>query len=312
MAGWGSGNLDGFIPLRHSTIYPAINPATTILPQNYTVCIIGATGVIGAGIAHAYTHAGASNLILASRRTTLLEEVAVQCKAINPAIQTAVVECDISASSSFHTLVQVIHAQFGGKLDAVVVNSGYSGPVVLDVTLDDPETVRKVTEVNYLGTYYAAHHLIPFLLAPSTTSTSTTTTTPTRTRPFFVVGSNASFIVRGSIANTQYCVSKLAQLKLIEHLHEQYSDKGVLAAAIHPGAVMTEMAERTAPEEFMRFLVDDPGLCGGFCVWLGGEGGGDRMWLGGRHLVAKWDVDELVRRKDEIVDKDLLKARVAL
>lgn len=31
------------------------------------------------------------------------------------------------------------------------------------------------------------------------------------------------------------------------------------------------------------------------------------MWLNGRLLSASWDVDELVEKKDEIEDRDMLK-----
>lgn len=45
-------------------------------------------------------------------------------------------------------------------------------------------------------------------------------------------------------------------------------------------------------------------LAGGFCVWLSKE---KREYLSGRLLDSRWDVEELVKRKDDIVDKDLLK-----
>lgn len=56
-------------------------------------------------------------------------------------------------------------------------------------------------------------------------------------------------------------------------------------------------------------LTDDIGLCGGFCVWLTKE---RREWLSGRWLDARWDVEELERRKRDIVEKDLLKFRLTM
>jgi hypothetical protein len=53
-------------------------------------------------------------------------------------------------------------------------------------------------------------------------------------------------------------------------------------------------------------LTDDVGLCGAFCVWLSRE---KRMWLNGRLLSAKWDVDELLEKESNIEDNDLLKFR---
>jgi phage terminase large subunit-like protein len=51
-------------------------------------------------------------------------------------------------------------------------------------------------------------------------------------------------------------------------------------------------------------LTDDVGLGGAFCVWLSSE---KRMWLNGRLLGATWDVDELLEKKAQIEEQDLLK-----
>jgi hypothetical protein len=58
---------------------------------------------------------------------------------------------------------------------------------------------------------------------------------------------------------------------------------------------------------FSLVLIDDVGLAGGFCVWLTKE---KRSWLSGRYLDSRWDMDELMRRKDEILEKDLLKLKI--
>lgn len=69
------------------------------------------------------------------------------------------------------------------------------------------------------------------------------------------------------------------------------------------------MADETTPDEFRPYLTDSPDLCGAFCVWLTG---GDRGWLSGRLVSAKWDVDALEGMKEEIVEKDALKLRLSL
>lgn len=38
----------------------------------------------------------------------------------------------------------------------------------------------------------------------------------------------------------------------MEFISEQYGAEGVLAIAVHPGAVLTEMADQTTPESFRR------------------------------------------------------------
>lgn len=56
-------------------------------------------------------------------------------------------------------------------------------------------------------------------------------------------------------------------------------------------------------------LRTDVGLCGGFLTWLTKE---RRAWLSGRYLSVHWDVDELEAKKDEIVNEDKLKFRMAI
>jgi hypothetical protein len=56
-------------------------------------------------------------------------------------------------------------------------------------------------------------------------------------------------------------------------------------------------------------LLDDIGLCGGFLTWLTKD---RREWLGGRYLNVGWDVDELEKKKDEIVREDKLKFRMVI
>jgi len=55
--------------------------------------------------------------------------------------------------------------------------------------------------------------------------------------------------------------------------------------------------------------IDSAELCAGFVVWFTKE---ERKWLGGRYCSATWDVDELVAKKDEIVEGDKLKFRMVV
>jgi NAD(P)-dependent dehydrogenase (short-subunit alcohol dehydrogenase family) len=120
-----------------------------------------------------------------------------------------------------------------------VLNSGYSGPVVLKVDEGNPQDFKDVFDVNVQGTYLVAHHFMP-LLRKSNGGAKT----------FITVNSFAAMITSGHIANTAYCVSKFAQARLVEFLAEQFGEEGVLAIAVHPGAVNTEMADSTTPESF--------------------------------------------------------------
>jgi len=58
-------------------------------------------------------------------------------------------------------------------------------------------------------------------------------------------------------------------------------------------------------------LTDEPGLCGGFLVWLT-KSSEEHLWLSGRFLSATWDADELLKMREAIVMSDMLKARMVV
>ncbi|KAJ4366961.1 hypothetical protein N0V83_007491 [Neocucurbitaria cava] len=320
-----------FTPTTHAKATPP-RPVRKPLPKPLNVLIIGASRGIGEHIAYAYAHAlsthPSSHLILAARESSSAELAAVAQRAracargqdgVKPSSSTTTtgttmtitvttLSVDITSSPSVACLAASVKdlltttSQRGG-LDVVVLNSGYSGPVVLKVHEGNPQDFQDVFDVNVQGTYLVAHYFIPLLRDHPGGSSAA--------RTFIVVNSFAACIINGHIANTAYCVSKFAQARLVEFLAEQYGggdgeqeQEGVLAIAVHPGAVNTEMADKTTPESFRPYLTDDVGLCGAFCVWLSRE---RRMWLSGRLLGATWDVDEFLAKKGKIEEQDLLK-----
>ena len=233
-----SGHPDKFTETQHQDVTPAIDPSKVALSPGFTVCVLGASRGIGASIAYAYAQAGASTVILAARSADALETVAARCREIQPKVVVHCVTCDITSDGSVAALARRVK-DIGRRLDVVVVNSGFAGTVTTKVTDGDPAEWKKALEVNTLGTYHAAHHLLPILLESD------------GAKSFLVVSSAAVAITEGIIANPQYTISKLAQLRLVEMVAKQYASQGLLIVGIHPGAVMTEMS-MGAPEEFKQ------------------------------------------------------------
>ena len=229
---------DKFTKTQHKDITPAIDPRIVALPPGFTICVIGASRGIGASISFAYAQAGASTIILAARSTSSLEVVAAKCKEIQPEAAVHCVNCDVASDESVAALAGQLK-EFGPRLDVIVFNSGFSGPVITRVTDGDPADWKTCLEVNTLGTYHAAHHLLPILLESE------------GAKSFLVVSSAAVALTQGIIANPQYTISKLAQLRLVEMIAKQYASQGLLTVGIHPGAVPTEMS-KGAPEEFKQ------------------------------------------------------------
>lgn len=264
-------------------------------------------------ITYALATAHTSTLILCARNPDNLHRVASHITnticASHPRKPTIHIQpCDISSPTSIAALAtyvtENILSQENGRLDTVIPNASYAPPITgMKITENPPEEIRRAFDTNFLGVYSIAHHFVPMLLSSRAKVGGLA--------QFLVIGSIAGCITKGIIANTGYTISKMAQIRLVEYLDVQYGEEGLLAVAVHPGSVMTGMAEGNTPEAFLRYLVDDVGLCGAVVVWLVGQqgekNGEDVRWLGGRLISANWDVRELMERKGEIVERDLLK-----
>ena len=287
-------NVDHFTATTHSRVPEVLRPENAALPAGFTVCIIGASQGIGEQIAYSYAKAKAANIVIASRTVTDLEVVAEKIKTINKDIKVETAVCDIASAASVEALFNAVKDRFG-RLDVVIPNAAYAPPVTLRIDQGKPDLMQRAVDVNVMGTYHVAHYFVPLLLASENGA-----------KGFLAIGSIAGCIRRGSIANTGYTISKMAQTRVIEYLGEQYGEEGLLAVSIHPGAVQTAMAEGNTPKEFLPYLVDEVDLCGAVCVWMSSRTK-ELHWLTGRLMSANWDMKELLAKRDEVVEKDLLK-----
>lgn len=96
-----------------------------------------------------------------------------------------------------------------------------------------------------------------------------------------------------------YLISKLVLDALATYVAAEYPN--VNAISMHPGILRTDMLR----EPFgSLFNLDSPQLVGGITVWLCQE---KAKFLSGRFIAANWDVQDLLSRKEEILEKDLLK-----
>ena len=223
-------------PTLHTFPNDTIEPSKATLSSPYTVCILGASRGIGAFIAYAYALAGASNIIIAARNLPSLEAVALKITILAPMATVVKVICDVSSAQSMAALAEKVKGEVG-RLDAVIVNAAYYGPMVTSITAGEPSDFRRVVDTNVLGTYHAAHFLIPLLLD-----------TEGGAKAFVAISSLGAWMVGGEIAHTAACMSKLAQVRLVEMIDEEFKEQGILAVAIHPGFVATEMSEVVTEE----------------------------------------------------------------
>ena len=116
-------------------------------------------------------------------------------------------------------------------------------------------------------------------------------------KPATVININSGAAVSVQPGTSGYGISKLAMTHMAPFIAAEFPNVSAVAAS--PGVVMTDMTF----DSFKHFAKDTPQLIGGFSVWLATD---KARFLSGRYVCANWSVDELVQRKDEIVNEGKL------
>ncbi|KAK3304951.1 uncharacterized protein B0T15DRAFT_437724 [Chaetomium strumarium] len=284
-----------FVTRRHDT-YPLILPANADL-SGKSMLVTGASKGLGKAAAIRFAMAGCSKIALAARSPLNETETEVKAAAVaagHPEPHVLKLTVNVSVESSVQKAAQVVSEAFGGSLDVLIANAGYSADWDRPLAESDASDWWQTWETNVKGTYLCARYFLPQLLASSLKTVLSLSST------------GAHQIFPGASA---YQTSKFAVCRLTEFLDQEYHAQGLVAVAIHPGGVQTEMAQKI-PEQLREIVIDTtPDLAADAMVWLAKE---RREWLAGRYFECNWDVKDLEDRKNEIVDKDLLKFRLRI
>jgi len=278
---------------RHTDTYAAIDPKKADL-SGKVVLVTGASRGIGRTIAVSFAQAGASGVVILARGDPKTSEAAVQAaQRPGTSLRVLSVAADVTDSAQVESAVKCIKETFG-RLDILVNNAGYSERVGATIAESDPNDWWKVWEINMRGTYNVTRAAIPLMIECGAAASIV----------------NVSSVVAHWVRPTwsAYQVSKFSVLRFTELTVAEYGDKGIFAFCVHPCATPTDLNENL-PEEIKKRLVDTPELAAHTIVWLVKE---RREWLSGRYLSCKWDVEELLAKKDHIVGGDKLKLRMVV
>jgi NAD(P)-dependent dehydrogenase (short-subunit alcohol dehydrogenase family) len=235
---------------------------------------------IGASIARELADAG--------MRVAVCGRTQEQVEAVASEVDGLALVGDVSRPEDVEGWVGRVERELG-PVDLLVANAGVAGPAV-PLWEQDAADWWRVFEVNVLGAMLASRAVLPGMIE--------------RGRGRIVnVGSGGSYLpVRSGTVSlgTAYGPSKAALGRFSELLAAQVWESGVRVFLISPGLVRTAMTEDafgddapwTPPELAPRL------------VRVLASGRADA--LAGRYLHAEHDdVEELIRRADEVVEHDL-------
>ncbi|KAJ5180120.1 NADP(+)-dependent dehydrogenase [Penicillium capsulatum] len=283
--------VNEFVANHHDT-YPFIAPTGTELTGK-SIFISGASSGVGRATAIQCVRAGCAKIAIAARSglddvVKEMEDGACQSKLETPHILP--LQMDVTSEDSVRKAAKTVAEQFQGKLDILVNNAGYL-PEFKPISESDPLEWWKGWEVNIKGIFLCCHFFLPLLL---------------NSESKIVINVSSIGAHTLTYGASSYQGSKFATCRLTEFLTRDYEQQNLIAISIHPGGVKTGMI-RNFPEAMHATLVDTPSLPADSIIWLVKE---RREWLNGRYVHINWDMRELEKRKDEIVDRNLFKFRM--
>jgi len=230
---------------------------------------------IGASIARELADAG-MRVAVSGRTRDQVEAIAAQ-------VDGLALVGDVSRQPDVEEWVRRTETELG-PIDLLVANAGLSVRETAAWELE-PEEWWHVLEVNVLGAYLSCRAVIPGMLE--------------RARGRIVLTGSGAAYLPGS-RNTAYSASKAALCRFGETLALQLADHGIPVFFFSPGLVRTELTG----DSFGDDAPWTPPELAPLLVRVLASGRADA--LAGRYLHAEHDdVEDLIRRADEIAENDL-------
>lgn len=243
-----------------------------------TIVLTGASDGIGAAAARRLVADGHTVAVVgrsAQKTAALARELGAECFV-----------ADFARLADVRSLADALQDAYP-RIDVLVNNAG-------GIFGDQARTVdgfEKTLQVNHLAPFLLTHMLLDVLIA---SDASIVNTASVAARLFGNIDLADLNNARKYSANKAYGDAKLANILVAKELDRRFGDRGISAAAFHPGVVRTSFASDTT--SLMRFLYRTPlARLAGFLtpeqgaeplVWLA-EGTPGRDWVSGEYYEKK-------------------------
>jgi len=202
--------------------------------NNKVVLLTGASSGIGEGLAVALAKRGGV-LGLVARRREMLEDLAERCEEVGGTAR--VLSADVTDAGAIAEAVKQFREEFG-KIDILIANAGIGGNDEKTRNYD-PESVKKVIDINLLGAVNSVHAVVQDMIERGSGQ-------------LVAISSLAGF--RGLPKSAAYSASKAGMTSFFESVRLDVADKGIAVTIIQPGFIRTPLTSARANK--MPFLME--------------------------------------------------------
>jgi len=195
-----------------------------------TIVVTGANTGIGEPTARVLAGAGVRVIYACRRRETGAAAVA-RARREFPSCRAEFAQLDLASLASVRQFAESLEAD---RIDALVCNAGLSR---LDFATTE-DGFEQTVGVCHIGHFLLARLLMPKLLAASAPRVVMVSST-SHTMPPKLDFANFPMQRETYKGMTAYGQAKLANVLLAKSLHRRYSERGLVACALHPGTLIT-------------------------------------------------------------------------
>ena len=191
-------------------------------PRGRVAVVTGASSGIGLAVARHLARAGAA-VVLGARRADKLDEAIAGIRSEGG--RADAVTMDVTSETDVSRMVAHAESAFGG-LHIAVCNAGFAFYGTVEET--PPDVMRRMMEVNFIGTYLTARAVIPIFRRQNCGHLTIVSS---------IVGQ------RGIPAMSAYGATKAAQVGFAESLRTEFAGTPIEVSVVLPVSTQTELRD---------------------------------------------------------------------
>lgn len=193
--------------------------------------VTGAASGLGLAIAKALTAEGA--------QLALLDKDGDAVRDLQKRIDGKSWTIDVSDEEQARNTVREIAASFG-RIDIVVNSAGITGKTNIKSHETESADVRKVFDINFMGSYFMAKHALPVMLKNN----------------YGRILHIASIAGKeGNAGMLAYSASKAAVIGMAKVQGKEYAETGITINALAPAVIQTAMVD-AMPADQVKYMTD--------------------------------------------------------